>query len=172
MINRGSKFWDGTQALDFCSNDGGRSEAGFKGSAGDCVARSIAIASGRPYAEIYARLAKETGCQRAGKRGRRSASARNGINTTRKWFKTFMAELGFTWTPTMQIGSGCKVHLLKGELPMGRLVVAVSGHYTAVIDGVIHDTYDPTRQTIFVKEGKTSMSHRCVYGFWRLQSAA
>jgi len=42
--------------------------------------------------------------------------------------------------PTMAIGSGCKVHLADGELPPGRLVVSVSKHYTAVTDGVIHDT--------------------------------
>ena len=39
--------------LPFARDDGGRAAAGFKGSAGDCVARSVAIASGRPYAEVY-----------------------------------------------------------------------------------------------------------------------
>jgi hypothetical protein len=69
-----------------------------------------------------------------------------------------MERLGFVWTPTMTIGSGCRVHLRDGELPMGRLVVSVSKHATAVIDGVIHDTHDPAR-------GGT----RCVYGFWKLE---
>ena len=68
-----------------------------------------------------------------------------------------MNELGFEWNPTMQIGSGCKVHLHDGELPLDRLVVAVSKQYTAVIDGVIHDIYDPSRD-----------GERCVYGYWRL----
>jgi hypothetical protein len=77
----------------------------------------------------------------------------------RLWFKEYVALLGFEWVPTMLIGSGCKVHLADGELPMGRLVVAVSKHYTAVIDGVIHDTYDPSRG-----------GSRCVYGYWRLAS--
>ena len=53
-------------------------------------------------------------------------------------------------------GSGCRVHLRPGELPKGRLVVAVSKHYTAVIDGTVHDIGDPCR-------GGT----RCVYGYWR-----
>jgi hypothetical protein len=35
-----------------------------------------------------------------------------------------------------------QVPLADGELPMGRLVVAVSKHYTAVIDG---NTFDPSR---------------------------
>ncbi len=137
-------------------NDGGRAAAGFKGSAGDCVARSIAIASGLPYAEVYKRLAAGRGAQRAGKLGKRSASARSGISVGRKWFKDYMAELGAVWVPTMTIGSGCKVHLNAHELPAGRLVVSVSKHYTAMIDGVVHDTFDPRRDT-----------GRCVYGYWR-----
>ena len=39
-------------------NDGGRSAAGYKGKAGDCVIRSIAIVSGIPYQEIYEDLYK------------------------------------------------------------------------------------------------------------------
>lgn len=135
-------------------NDGGRAAAGFKGKAGDCVARSIAIASGLPYAEVYKALAQGAGSERKS----RGASARNGIRTSRKWFKDYMASIGFKWTPTMQIGQGCKVHLKDGELPMGRLVVAVSRHYVAVIDGVIHDTHDSSRG-----------GSRCVYGYWSQQ---
>lgn len=57
-------------------NDGGRAAAGFKGSARDCVCRSIAIVTGRPYKEVYDRLAAGTGAQRATKRkGKRAASA-------------------------------------------------------------------------------------------------
>ena len=132
-------------------DDGGRAAADFKGSARDCVARAVAIASGRPYAEVYAALAAGAGSERKSK----GATARNGIHTGRKWFKDFMRSIGFAWTPTMQIGSGCKVHLRADELPAGRLVVAVSKHSVAVVDGVAHDTHDPTR-------GGT----RCVYGYW------
>src|SRR5580658_9694624 len=46
----------------------------------------------------------------------------------------------------MEIGSGCKAHLRADELPKGRLIVSVSGHLTAVIDGVIHDTHEPSRR--------------------------
>ena len=113
--------------MDNAVDDGGRAAAGYKGEAGDCVCRSVAIASGLPYAEVYAKLAHETGAQRQTKRrGKRSASARNGVNTNRKWFKDYMASIGFKWTPTMAIGQGCKVHLRASELPLGRLVVAVS----------------------------------------------
>jgi len=139
----------------FVFDDGGRTAAGYKGLAGDCVCRSIAIASGKPYAEIYAALGKGCKTQRRSKRGGPHSSARDGVHTSRKWFKDFMTSLGFVWVPCMGIGTGCKVHLHDGELPAGRLVVAVSKHLTAVIDGVIHDTHDPSRD-----------GSRCVYGYF------
>lgn len=144
--------------MKFTFHDGGRAAAGFTGKAGDCVCRSIVIAAGLDYQEVYDRLADGNCTQRASKRtGKRPRTAAAGINTGRKWFKDYMESLGFQWTATMKVGSGCTVHLRDGELPDGRLVVAVSKHMTAVIDGVIHDTHDPSR-------GGT----RCVYGYWRL----
>jgi hypothetical protein len=142
----------------FQYNDGGREAAGFKGKAGDCVTRAICIATGEPYGEVYDALA----ALNATYKGRRKSSAkgvksaRNGIVTRAKGFKEYMQSLGFKWTPTMLIGQGCKVHLADGELPAGRLVVAVSKHYTAVIEGTVHDTHDPQRD-----------GSRCVYGYWQ-----
>jgi hypothetical protein len=158
-------------------NDGGRAAAGYSGTSGDCVARSIAIVTGLPYSVVYDRLAVGTGTQRKSKRSTpRGFTAAKGINVRRKWFKDYMRELGFVWTPTMGIGTGCKVHLADGELPMGRLVVAVSRHYTAVIDGVIFDTHDPQREasTVFtLSDGRVFTSKgrggRCVYGIWKLE---
>lgn len=142
-------------------DDGGRAKAGFKSDArGDCVARAIAIASGKPYREVYDRLAEGNATQRASKRtGRRGRSAGDGINVRRKWCQDYMRELGFVWVPVMGIGTGCTVHLARGELPMGRLIVSCSKHWTAVIDGVIFDNHDPSR-------GGT----RCVYGIWKLEN--
>jgi hypothetical protein len=57
----------------------------------------------------------------------------------------------------MQVGSGCQVHLRTEELPKGRLVVRLSRHLTAVVDGVIHDIYNPDRR-----------GTRCVYGYFKL----
>jgi hypothetical protein len=143
----------------FTYNDGGREAAGFKGNASDCVCRAIAIAADLPYQEVYTRLADGNAKQRKSKhdKGKRAKSANNGISTTRKWFKDYMLELGFTWVPTMTIGSGCKVHLKADELPDGRLVCNVSRHCVAVIDGVVHDTHDCARD-----------GTRCVYGYWHI----
>lgn len=66
-----------------------------------------------------------------------------------------MTSLGFRLTPTMHIGQGCKVHMRVDELPMRRLIVSLSKHYTAVIDGVIYDTHNPHCD-----------GTRCVYDYW------
>ena len=166
MNIKSCEYWDGNASMPVVLDDGGREMAGFKGRAGDCVTRAITIASEMQYREVYDILAAGNEDQRKTKRGGKRTASR-GINTTRKWFKDQMIAWGFRWTPTMLIGSGCKVHLLKGELPAGRLVVALSKHYTAVIDGIVHDTYDPHRSGLSTVDGVTSLSHRCVYGFWQ-----
>lgn len=157
--------------MNFNYNDGGRADAGYKGTTGDCVCRAICIASGRPYQEIYNALSNGNANQRKGKGKVRGKTAAHGINVGRKWFKDFMKSLGFEWTPTMLIGQGCKVHLAEGELPFGRLVVQVSKHYTAVIDGVVNDLYNPEREIHWTHGDVTnSIQRRCVYGYWKLKN--
>lgn len=140
--------------MKFQYNDGGRAEAGYKGTTGDCVTRSIAIATGKPYQEVYDALNGLGKLERASKRKRGKSTARTGVY--KQTIRKYLNSIGWKWTPTMQIGSGCKVHLADGELPAGRLIVSVSKHLTTVIDGVVNDTYDPQRVT-----------GRCVYGYWQ-----
>ena len=117
---------------DYVHDDGGRFASGRKGHAGDCVTRAIAIASGVPYDDVYKALADGNATQRATKcTPKRARSARSGVNVKRKWFKDYMASLGFEWTATMGIGTGCKVHLGADELPCGGLIVSVSKRYDA-----------------------------------------
>ena len=144
----------------FQFNDGGREKAGFKGGAGDCVVRSIAIAAKLPYLQVYEdlRLANESYAQlrndRLAKRlNVKGASPRNGNH--RNVFHDYILAQGFDWVPTMKVGSGCQVHLRPDELPKEILIVKVSKHLTAIIDGVIHDTHDPSRG-----------GNRCVYGYY------
>lgn len=163
----------------FKYNDGGRLVAGYKGTTGDCVCRSICIVTGKPYDEVYNNLAIGNANQRKGKHERKATgqkTAAKGINVKRKWFIEYMTSLGFSWHPTMFVGEGCKVHLQSDELPKGRLVVVVSKHYTAVIDGVINDIYNPQRgggSWIKVENGietRGATSQRCVYGYWKLNT--
>ena len=105
-------------------NDGGRKAVGYKGKTGDCVCRSIAIATKMPYAYVYMLLNEQAQQQRITKRQPKRGSARTGIYKTT--IRRMMEMLGWKWTPTMAIGSGCTVHLRRDELPTGRLIVSVS----------------------------------------------
>lgn len=135
----------------FVFNDGGRQAAGYRGMAGDCVTRAIAIATNLPYQSVYEAISLAAKAERPGRK--RRSSARNGVHklTTRR----VLEAMGWHRTATMHIGTGCRVHLHPDELPLGRLIVVLSKHYTAVIDGVIHDTHNPDRG-----------GNRCVYAYW------
>ena len=118
-------------------NDGGRAASGYKGQAGDCVVRSIAIVTGLPYQKVYDDLFKaneefrntsKTKLARSLKQ--KNDSPRSG--THRVVLKKYLAQLNFRWTPTMFVGQGCKVHLKKEELPSGILLVSCSNHLTVV----------------------------------------
>lgn len=131
-------------------NDGGRAEAGFKGTADDCVARALAIVLQRPYGVIYDYV-NEICKQVEGSKPK--SSARKGVS--KKVTKKIMESLGLVWYPTMIVGEGCTVHLRENELPTGRIIVSVTKHVTAVVDGVLHDNHDCARD-----------GQRCVYGYW------
>jgi hypothetical protein len=134
-------------------DDGGRTEAGYKGSTGDCVCRAISIAANLPYRDVYDALNQSAHAERITKRRQRKSNARTGVHRTT--VRKYLVSLGWTWVPTMTIGSGCKVHLRPDELPPGRIIVKVSKHLAAVVDGVLHDTHDCSRD-----------GTRCVYGYY------
>lgn len=138
----------------FQFDDGGRAAAGYKGQTGDCVTRSIAIVTGLPYQEVYDLVNEHAQGERRGRRKKGVSRARTGVY--KRTIHKVMERLGFIWKPTMAIGTGCTMHLRRDELPAhSRMIVSVSRHLTAVIDGVIHDTHDPSRD-----------GTRCVYGYW------
>lgn len=123
-------------------DDGGRSRY-FKGFAGDCAIRAVAIASGEDYKKVY----NEFKDLNDGK------SCRDG--TPPKVTKKYMKLHGWKWQATMGIGTGCRVHLKADELPGGVIIARVTGHIVCVKDGVIYDTHDCSRRET-----------RCVYGYW------
>lgn len=144
----------------FVYNDGGREKAGYKGYTGDCVTRAVAIATQQDYKTVYeamTKVNKKTRITKTTSRGfsNGNGSPRNGVYTNRKPFKDYMESLGWKWVACTGIGMGTKTHLRKEELPMGRIICRVSKHLVAVIDGVIHDTSDCSRN-----------GTRCVYGYW------
>ena len=147
--------------LKFKYDDGGRSNAGYKGVAGDCVVRSIAIAANLSYKKVYEDLYQANEIFRTTSKTKlaRSLKQKNDsprTGTHRVVLKKYLLQLGWKWTPTMFIGQGCKIHLKKNELPDGTLIVSCSKHITVVKEGILHDTYDCSRN-----------GTRCVYGYWK-----
>lgn len=139
--------------MHFVYDDGGREAAGFKGKTGDCVCRAIAIATGMPYKQVYDLINDHSSDERITKGKRKKSNARTGVY--KQTYQKVLEHLGWQWVPTVFIGKGCMVHLCKDELPEGRIIVRLSRHTCAVVDGVIHDTYDPSRS-----------GSRCVYGYY------
>lgn len=130
--------------MEYNYNDGGRSKYFKAECVNDCVTRAIAIATERDYKEVYNEIKSIVGY-----------SPRNGI--LYKDVKKVMHHFGGTWTATMHIGQGCRVHVKPDELPaQGRYVLNLSKHCASWIDGTLQDTYDCSR------DGK-----RLVYGFWK-----
>lgn len=151
------------------------------------------IVTGKPYREVYDALNEiskkmgmwHTGSYEKNAYGRKfvkKSSARTGV-----WRKVYehylLGYCGMKWIPLMEVGKGCQVHLVEDELPMGRLICRLSGHLTAVIDHVIHDTFDPSREVHCTRpnDGQPlrrgewlhpngdvicSIQRRCVYGYF------
>jgi hypothetical protein len=138
--------------MNWIFTDGGRTSSGYRGKAGDCVCRAIAFATSKSYQEVYDDINAQAEKERP-RRGKKRSNARTGVK--KPTYKKYLVSLGWKWTPTMRVGSGCQVHLRAEELPRGTLIVAVSKHLTVVKDGVIYDNHDCSR-------GGT----RCVYGYW------
>ena len=148
------------EEINFKYNDGGRALAGYKGDTGDCVARAICIASELPYQKVYDDLTQLGADWRIKSNSRAARNAKPKNDSVRNGcfkdvYKPYLEKLGWIWTPTMFIGSGCKVHLKASELPKGRIICSLSRHIVAVTDGIIQDTYDCSRD-----------GTRCVYGYF------
>lgn len=150
----------------FVYDDGGRELAGYKGNkVGDCVTRAIAIATQKPYREVYTALfdgirehksTKRDGIARKLNKSRSGSSGntpRNGVH--RAIYEKYLKSIGWKWVAVSGIGTGCKMHFKASEVPSGRIICALSKHLSTMIDGVIHDTYDCSRE-----------GSRCVYGFY------
>lgn len=120
-------------------DDGGRAQAGYSfHSAGDCVTRAIAIATKMPY-EIVADIVDKACHNRKG-------SSQSGVYDP--VIDGILTSLAWKKVKT-------NAHLNSDEFPPGRLILKVSRHLVALVEGVIHDTYDPSYH-----------GSRRVYAYW------
>lgn len=122
-------------------NDGGRSKY-FKGKAGDCAARAMAIALDLDYKAVYDELAEANAKGRDGVK-----SARNGIY--KDDLDKVLEAHGWKWFPAPKF-VGRKAYV--GDMPAGTVIARMAKHFVAVKDGVAHDTWDST--------------YKMIYGYW------
>ena len=127
--------------MSYIFNDGGRAEAGYKGTAGDCGARAMAIALGISYKDAYKELAQ------ANKDMGFAKSARNGI--MKEAYDMVLQRHGWTWKQSPKF-DGRKARC--SDMPEGVVIARQAKHFVAVEDGVPHDIWDCT--------------HKMVYGYW------
>lgn len=139
--------------MTFVYNDGGRAAAGFRGDTRDCGVRALAIAANMNYRDAYELIGEFCKKERRSKRRKTRSHPRTGVY--RATYNRVLEHLGWKWAPAMQIGSGCVMHVHPDELPHGPVILRLSKHFAAAIDGILHDTYDSSRD-----------GTRCVYGYW------
>ena len=124
-------------------NDGGRFAAGYQYHVNDCVCRALSIVTERPYREVQRTLKTLDAVNPRGRSG----------------YPQYLTLLGFEWFPCTDI-----VHFSADELPQGRIVVQIKEHLAAVINGVLHDTYDCSRNG-------TAPGTVPIKGYWALPSS-
>lgn len=122
-------------------NDGGRKAAGFKGIAGDCGARAMAIALELDYKTVYKELAQANADYGWAK------SARNGV--MKDIYSEVLKRYGWVWMKAPKF-TGRKARC--SDMPAGAVIAKQARHFVAVIDGVANDSWDSTG--------------RMVYGYW------
>jgi hypothetical protein len=119
----------GANVMRYKKTDGGRLDAGFKGRGGDCVVRAIAIATNEPYIRVRRGLAELSSEMTGGL----ETSAANGV--ARPVSHTWLSNLGWETVITK------KSYL--SDIPLkGIYIASLPRHYVAVVNGVIHDTWD------------------------------
>lgn len=154
--------------MELIITDGGRRDAGYKGYCGDSVVRAIAIAAKRPYKIVYNECAEmNANYYRTFFPNHRLAgvrSARDGVCTEHAQYLNYMKSMDFVWHPPRRRGRACKLYLEESDIPMGRLIVALSNYWVAVIDGSICDNRDP-------RNDFSRWPRRRVFGWWMLENA-
>ena len=126
--------------MNFVYNDGGRDAAGFKGKS-DCGVRAVAIACNLSYADAR-KLLKEYA--KRGKQGNGAIS--KGIY--KEDIDAALRSIGWKWCKAPKY-TGRKA---KAKDLHGTVIARMAHHYAAVIDGVVHDSWDS--------------SNKMVYGYW------
>lgn len=134
----------------FVKNDAGRRAAGFPSEFGDCVTRSFSIAAEVPFFEAR-RLVLE---------GVEQATTHDGLARYYAAQRVILLARGWCWKQVRAPGMP-RVYWQPSDIPPGRLIAAVGAgwHWCAILDGVLHDSNDPTWH-------KRAGGRLSVFGYW------
>lgn len=159
---------------EFVMNDGGRALTSRMGTTGDCVVRAIAIALAQPYDEVFRELASQHKWLEAtrladdgwsqlvfepymsqqghkAKKGSRPHGREinpeefpNGLS----WlvYDPYLRKHGYHWKAAPKVIGRRAV---AADLPMGRLIANQEHHLVAVVNGVVHDTWDSRNDPVY-----------------------
>lgn len=129
--------------IGYACDDGGRSDAGFRGDTGDCAVRAIAILTRTPYAVVYRRMAA---CMRA---AGYAASGNAYRQRPRHGLKPAISARNLQDLVKTSFGLS-RVMLPRGPRPTyseawvlhGDCIVGTAKHVCAIVDGDLRDTFD------------------------------
>ena len=129
--------------IEYTYDDGGRSDAGFKGDTGDCTVRAIAILTRTPYPDVYRRMAA---CM---KRAGFAASGNAYRQRPRRGLKPAISARALQDLVKASYGLR-RVTLDRGPRPTyshawtlhGDCLIGTAKHISAIVDGHLRDTFD------------------------------
>jgi len=136
----------------FVFDDGGKLDAEFYGESGDCTVRAFAIATELPYREVWKffrrisrwRTTKDE-APRSKWRSRERMPIIEKVLMANGWERCYVP-LDFRDTQEddkpFTLRELLDPHISDCEFPRGRVLVVQPKHVVAVVDGVIHDTFD------------------------------
>ena len=115
-----------------------KDKKGYVWDTGDCTIRAFANSIGISWIEAFEFLTE---------RGRRDFATPNDMHYFRKWLVENGAEWHFLKPKKGESRITCeefaKTH------PTGRFVINVNGHDTSCVDGVLLDTWNPSRHYVY-----------------------
>ena len=152
--------------IGYVQDDGGRAAAGFKGHAGDCVVRAIAILTRQPYADIYARMAaamKQAGYSASGngyrQKPRPGLHPRIGPRSVQNLVKRSYG------LHRVDLGRGSRPTYTEAWLRHGNCLVGTTKHISAIVDGALRDTFDGRTYDATIY-GRGAHEHRKAQSVW------
>jgi hypothetical protein len=138
----------------FCYDDGGRQKYGVEHQTGDCGVRAVAIATGRDY-EVVRTGFQELLASRRGQTAKKPESVKTGLKRT-----TVGKYLGSDWEYISHYRMSPMPRFVASQVPTeGTVILVLRNHFCPVIDGEIHDLFDP------------SGSRAIVYGLFKRASS-